>query len=727
MTHYLNYFSHKFNIPEDFQWLSPFDLPKEDLESSELNAARVFNAALPFIRMIPGPLSQIEPIALNGKRVYTHLNLLVKADTNTSRAYEFVQVTFSIAIFAVYAFGLQTGLMISAGVTGVTGIATSLVETRALLKEGKNKEAFGEFLTGVSRCLELGIMVTGSLELVLASCFIRGSINFNQAKKEYNGKRRWLEIVSNTLLGVVQTSKAKKQYSLIQRRNFLYAIEEYKNLIARLDKGKNIEHLLDHPLAGLACKVDEQKIVFVDPDGNEYDFGTNFFGNGEGLVKGMNIRFKKQEDKLELDFKVNHVFRDKIQEKIENLESFKNKDDLNDLLKFSKVNAEGISIEKTELNFQKHGRLGPTYQITLDGLGKIFIGATDKYLNQYDRVCIQMEEGKNLFDFHQILTVLDLDTALKQSAIEDVNRMKMGQLFRILHPTKATLFERTEEFFNLPIEELRNKMVELEPKMSQDFEKYLHRMELREIMPGRMRFAINGLADELRELGALGLTAATTGAETKNESYKRVDLILSQTGMLATEIRHSNGVSQEGLANDLNHKTGGSVSVFTQLVTDKVRSFDDFMYHGWGNVSVLFSLEALETGTYQYHDDSFGYRRLEDKWRWTKEKYLDREDIFTFVKNETDDPYESFEFFGHTFDWFKFFGNEVMIKERIGPEYITGFVVDNESNKRNLIEHLKKSGSCHIDSNGDAIITSLGRKAKECIHVGDKISGNYFQ
>ena len=123
------------------------------------------------------------------------------------------------------------------------------------------------------------------------------------------------------------------------------------------------------------------------------------------------------------------------------------------------------------------------------------------------KITVEMEDGKSLYDFHEVLSFLDLDDELRHSAKEDIDRMKIGHLFRMIVPKEATLFERSDAFFDLPFDELKKEILKRAPEMEGIIEKWLPKMELKETFKGKMRYAIDGLADELKQHGAQGMDA----------------------------------------------------------------------------------------------------------------------------------------------------------------------------------------------------------------------------
>src|SRR6185503_19683236 len=112
------------------------------------------------------------------------------------------------------------------------------------------------------------------------------------------------------------------------------------------------------------------------------------------------------------------------------------------------------------------------WKISFAGLRTIVIGASPAYPNLYDRIKVTTLEGKNLYQLHELLSFFNLDDALVSSSYVDIERLKIGHLFRTFYPKEATLLERSQPFFTLPIEELKAAMIEKAPEMEQLFTTY---------------------------------------------------------------------------------------------------------------------------------------------------------------------------------------------------------------------------------------------------------------
>jgi hypothetical protein len=624
----VNYVKHIVYSPDTYH--RRFDY---DCKAAEDPLERVALAALPVISLIR-PVGFAASLVTGAMRVFSQENLF--------------QTAMAVIALAGTIFNFTIGLII----TTVHDICLSI----------QNFEWAQTLISGAY----LTFMLTGVLEALLLFALLQGALSLYQARKEFLDGRIW-EGISKTIVGLFRLFQADGYRELIVKRNRMSQMEKYAALIRRAMKAREVRHLLDSPL------LDGKPVVFTDEKGKEYNFGAHFHGFGEELVKGANITAKPGE----LEFKVNHVFRDKIQGVIAELSSLK-EGEINDILKFTQSHATGIKIEKASLP----GGPGQATKVSVEGLGSIFIGATKDFPGMYDRVVVQMDSGKNIYDFHEMMAFLDLDPALHKSTEEHLERLKMGHLFRTFFPREATPFERTEEYFNTPPDQLRAKMIAKAPEMEQIFQE--HTLTPEEILPGKVRYRINGLADKVRERGGVALTAAILGAKNEKELFHRVSSILDM-GMLSIETKALGGLKAPGISTDADYHSGGSDSVYMQMITDKNCEsgfeFQNLNYHS--PARLIISLDALETGTYQYTDDSFGTRQLNGWWS----DYRDRPSIFEFtqeLQNYNSNPNYPW--------WYTYSGHEIMGKERVPPSQFTGLILPDQGTKDRLITYLDQHG-----------------------------------
>jgi|GEM_PF-1181465 len=723
MQNKIDYYLHKVFTPPFYHRQYEKDLPQDKTSDSYLEIAkRSAHIALPFLSLYQ-PVGRALSLSMGSVRVLSSGVGVVSANSLQESAQQVLQVGLAILALSGTLYNFTLGLYLTTG----ADLTANLVKILERLYQLQYKEAGEELLQALSSGIYLAIMMTGSLEIVLASLLIQAFVSFIQAREEWS-QGRMPEALAKTLMGMIRLYQGQQQIGIIQRRNDLR--RQYATFVKRIQEGRKVDHLYDqpivlggepqdmkrHPLEHLDARMKANRALLEDADGQQHDFGSHFYGYGKQKVKGMNITFREEGGHTTLEFKVNHAFRDRLQGIIDDLTNASEKD-LSDLLHMYGSHVEGISIQQRRVAADDAWWMTPevdaAHEIYLKGLGKISIGASKDVVNLYDRVTVQVDEGKNLYDFHEALSFLNLDDALKVSAQEDVDRMKMGHLFRMFATKEATLFERSDPFFDLPLNEFKQEILKRSPGMAGVFDQWLSKMELRETLPGKMRWAVDGLSDEIQKNGAKGLTAAVMGdwwwGDNADESlYRRVASMLKM-GMISHETRDRNDYGENGLGWGMDYYSGGADSVFTQIVTTNNESFDEYMYQSPARFT--FSPKALEMGTYQYHSDNFGNRNFDatDDLFWFQDDYLKRNNILDFT------TVERLNFFGD---------NEVMFKDRIPPEYFTGIVVQDEETRQGLLAYLREKEIIQKDAQGRETI--LSRIAEDFIYVGNTIKDQMF-
>lgn len=715
MTNALQYAKHKLYTPDFYDRDYKNDFPKKEGVSfplqfgifKKVDIKRISLIALPFIALfsIPG---KILSLTMNGIRSFTNISNIYAAKALSYEQFTaFFQLSLAVISIVGTFFSFKIGMMI-------TGIADSIQNFKDSISHFTQKEyakAVKELLLTVSSLLYIGIICFGSLEIVLVCLLVKGIVCLYEAGIEiaHGGwKKRWPEIIAKFAMGMIRFKGAHTQFKHIQRRNFLNQLTKFQSLLEKIRKSKKVDSLYDHPLTSLESKIENGKVIFYDDEGNSYDFGSHFQSLGGGLVKGMNITFRTVDDYTEIEFKINHVFRDKIQESIQYLKKLqRNPKELKEVLDLNKAKIEHLKITTEDGEMAGNWWVGfhpkTIHKIDVGGKAMIEIGADPRFINSYDKVKITLGKGQSVYDLHQTLSFLGLEDALKQSSSEDLQRMKLGHLFHTLSPEEAYKLERSEDFFELTIEELKARIIETDPTMKEKIDLYLDKMQLKDILPGRGRMHIEGLTDELKkQFSNFHLTTMLMGADTKEESFSRLSSIM-QMGLFSKEMKDSSGMTKKGLINDHDH-FGANDSTFVQMVTSQ-KSYDEFMYSWWANsnsIRLIIDPKILESGTYQYHTDICGHRLPNESIDWFDKSaaYPTRDGIEEFTRREFESPA---------------FDNEVMIKDRISPEYIKGIVVDNEEMKQSLLDYMTKFG--HFE-NG----LLFGRDVNDFIQVGQDIA-----
>ncbi len=562
------------------------------------------------------------------------------------------------------------------------------------VRQKEYKKAAEEAMQSAASGLYLGFIATGALEAILISTLIQAALCAIDAHKEFK-EGRYIEAAAKCAMGTLRLHQAKGYQTLIHRRNQLFTLQRYSDLARRAIKGREVRHLVQDPLANLSDAIEAKKVTLVNQS-EEFDFGAHFHGYGGAVVKGDNIAFRKVQidgkEQIELQFKVNHAFRDQFNAEMDALAKLNHKE-MREVLEITGSHVKDVFVAETYSNFSERS-------VELQGLGKLAIGADSDLPNLYDRVTIHMDVDKNLYDLHEILSFTNLDCAIRQSTQSDLDRLKLGHLFRTFFPREALNFERSTEFFSLTLDQLKEKMNELAPGMKQVYNDYFHRMKEAEILPGRVRYRIEGLADEVYAHGGRALTSAITGAYFEDEElFARVASLLSM-GMISTELKDTYGLNANGLGGSYYH--GGADSIYMQMLTEQnVKDNLNLENLYYSKARLLISLDVLETGTYQYPDDCWGTRIVEkeDSFWFSPDDYKLRPNILELTDQIQSEP---------TPKWFwKYASHEVMAKERIDPSYFTGMILEDQHTKDDLIDYLRKHNLIHKDTSGNETVLNI--------------------
>ncbi len=685
----MNYLDHTLATPSFYHRDFERDVPPEEKMGWIAGAQRIGILVIPFLSLYQ-PFGFGISVTMDSSRIATHiwggLSSAFRGDFSGS-IQEIIQTGFAVMALAGTLFSFTIGLLITNGVDS----SLSLLGAINALAAGEYQKSFENLLQTLSGCFYLSIMLTGSLELTLISALLQAVLCLYQARKE----ERTPEAIAKVMMGCVRLNTVRSTFISIQLRNDLLANKTMAEMWMRAQTARGGSHLIWDPLNDLEGQIARKRVTLSNVNNEEYDFGSHFHGYGKAVVDGDNLCFRKKEGMTQLDFKINHLFRERLQGLIDDMQKI-DQERLRQIVELSYAHFKNISIEKAPFEISERIRTFEAYKITFEGLGSIYIGSSSDYHIVYDRMFVQLDEGKNIYDLHEMLSFVGLDDVLQLSIAQDIERLKMGQLFRIFYPREATVFERSPEFFTLPIEDLRKEIVKKAPEMEEIFSTFLAKMEVREILPGRIRYSIPGLAQMARERGARALTAGLTGDMFADErcELQRFEQVASiiKMGMISAETRVSVEMKEMGLAFG-DFDTGGADSVYTQMFTqlDIGRDLNEFAYYS--DVQFVFSLDLLETGTYQYYDCYRGERRI-----YPDSPYLSRPSILEFAaKNSV------------------YGAHEVMIKDRISPDMIKGLIVKDMETRDRMLTYLREHNLVINE-------TILGIPVYRFIRVGQTIS-----
>lgn len=602
MNNYINFFNNILSDPSVYHRSYEHDLPSNKDEESknwQSQATRIALISLPFLSLYR-PLGFTISVSMGACRIVTHCTDACRAGYNAEKArctFALAKTALAVIAFTAVIFNNTLGQCITTFVDGATDFSNACHH----LHNGKYEQAMEEFLQAITALFYLTVMTKGTLEANLIVSFLQTATSFYQAVKEYQ-QEKYPEAVAKALMGILRLNQSKNYLKSIQKRNHLEMLRKQRldhlkmirerdqfllQIIQKRDrailqsiqngqqliqspfgiralKGREITHLPRSPLFNLSEQIEKKRVVLSDAKGKEYDFGSHFYPFGKGLVKGNNLTFRTKvingQELNELDFKINHVFRSKVGKWIQQLKEI-DPQEIQKTLSLTGSRVRSIKIEEKSFPIGSQ-EIGPAYKIIFEGVGTIQIGASPYYHNLHNRVIVQLDKDKTLFDLNEIISLMDLHDVLVVSTEEDIARMKMGHLFRNFCPRPATNLERTEAFFELPIDQLKEEIIKQAPEMKEIFDTYFDKMKEQEIFPGRMRFSMLGLAGRAHQLGARALTASITGTNSDAETFERVASILKM-GMVSLDTRFTNGIKIEGIDDWYSFHYGSEDSVFT--------------------------------------------------------------------------------------------------------------------------------------------------------------------
>src|SRR5262249_47216185 len=108
-------------------------------------------------------------------------------------------------------------------------------------------------------------------------------------------------------------------------------------------------------------------------------------------------------------------------------------------------------------------------EIVFEGVGKIIIGNTPEVGCMYNWIQVELHAnqppGEGVKKLQQILAVTGLGAVLGQQPIETDERMKIAQLYRAFYPAACTALDVEKDFFQIPLQELKDKIIAKEPGM----------------------------------------------------------------------------------------------------------------------------------------------------------------------------------------------------------------------------------------------------------------------
>ena len=166
-------------------------------------------------------------------------------------------------------------------------------------------------------------------------------------------------------------------------------------------------------------------------------------------------------------------------------------------------------------------------------------------------------------------------------------------------------------------------------------------------------------------------------------------------GALATQDRFNLGIVTGGASPQADLTTGGAQSVFARMITRGMPK--NFSYYPLaGKMQILYDLNLVERVGYGYERDQFGNKK--------PQAHLNRENMIDLTLKYETNP-------------INFLSNEICINHRIGPPFIKGIRVENEKQKNQLVQALKKENVVTQNDLGEECINDI--PLEQFIRVGN--------
>ncbi|MCB1109261.1 MAG: hypothetical protein KDK44_06350 [Chlamydiia bacterium] len=620
------------------------------IEEEKGHIQRISTALLPVISLYK-PAGMVVNFGMNGVRLVNHVKLLACADSKGDLAIEVFHTSVCIIGIASSVFGSRVAMQVMA--------LHDLVQNIAEMTRSVSRGEFDLMLLLETAGSGVYVLMLSkhSVELTLLSFSIQAMIEFSKSARHFQ-RGEILEGLSKVVMGSARSFGALQQGKMLYRKRVLLRDPMLVECLRRLKSEKS----------------NTLKLSEGDLQGG--DLGTHVTGFGQELVKNDHLSFWQKDGKTTLIFRVNHVVREQLAHTID---QYRNLDQnrLSELMQIEQLDPSSLTIELDKqvfLPLRSHYTCR-VHQFSIKKLGSLSIGTFGADHLLKNEVRVEIEGDADIKSMQKLLALLDLQRVFEEARSEDIQRMKIWHLFRTFYPGEAYPMERSKDYFFMDPVELMHAISERVPQMQVHFENDLPKMQLIEIMPGQYVYGLKGLADDLRAQGALGLRANLTGEWEEESQIDRIVNIIDK-GMLSTDMRAKAGINVEGMSSATDYLYGSADRVFTRLVTERNLGDDDF-----GVVQLLFSVDAMETGSYQYHYDEFGDR--------VNSIYQERPDVFSFVDSQVRSPTS---------------GNEVMIRNSIRPEWITGIIADNDAIREGVIMRLREKGMIQSINNQEMIL-----------------------
>ncbi|MCH9624447.1 MAG: hypothetical protein S4CHLAM27_08410 [Chlamydiia bacterium] len=521
--------------------------PSGDSSTDEWSGQRVVSLVLPFLSLHSG-VGSVICITMNGGRVFSSL---CNVYDSAGEGYAVYQLSLTVISAAGSVFSFTAAKIF----TSLIDFTHKLRSCRVSLSKAEYRQFSLDFLHAAMILVSIAMLKPGQSKVTVAtlsltSFALKGAICVLDAFEEHE-KGRNIEAIAKCALGMIHLHKAgvqnrirlkektleiiafyekieatkisickeiedkvheeirqkiraneltienceehgeklKEKY-FAEKKRWLNSLVKYRNLLQVIEKSKELGPNDDIVLTEMDSALKSRQIIHIDYQGKRHNIGAHFSAMGGSVVKGQNLHFIETEKEIQLLFKLNHVHRNRLEGFLNEVGTL-SKMDRKELSLFLHLN-QGLISDVNRVNTMNK------VSLAFKSMKKsIEIGMNKQGINTYDRVIVKVPKEEGLKSVQAMLSILGLQEALRESSEQDLERMKLGHLFHTLCPKEALKLEREEEFFTLPLPMLKEKMIAMNPLMQEYTDKYLDNMELAEITPGRKRYRIHGLLDEV--------------------------------------------------------------------------------------------------------------------------------------------------------------------------------------------------------------------------------------
>lgn len=529
-------------------------------------------------------------------------------------------------------------------------------------------------------CFSIYARMVPSPENIVINVVLKISVDIGKSLNAFYHKE-WIEGLGFIAAAGVRGHVNQEHFRYMHRKWTVLNDPQFEKLLARVKLAQDTEFLKNHPMENLREAIENGSEIYTLENGDVMNLGANFSNMGGETVKDMRLtgRIRKLDDGelIELRFKLTRVARERLDTLMGEYKAY-NQDQLNEFLRFAGVaqklnittkpyflyvNEKGVDIKEEVGSFRSH-------EFEWEGLGTVNFGERNTINGLYKNVSASIDGNGTAKDMHMLLSMSGMHQAMVPSTSQQLLRWKIGLLFRTFHPSKAIPFQRSAEFFDLPIPEFIKKITAIEPKMQKTILEKVPQMKQEEVRPGWFEWTIPGLSQEVADAGGRYLFHRVGMGSTMTVQERVVNML--KMGMLSTASRFESGKFIEGMSSYEDIETGGCDYIFTRMGTTKDIHRDAAvdMPEYYEGATFLISLDCLNRGSYQYHDDQWGEKG-------NSHAYLNHENIVEFSKNQNQFP-----------TW----GNEVMLNQTVTMKDVKAIVFPSTKKKNALIAALDKEG-----------------------------------